>query len=114
MYMVMLILYNPDHVDDILKTWDSIGIRGATIMASTGIRRLRRKKLPKHCLLQIPGLIGEKNITLFVIAENKQKVEDCLHANQQIEPNLYGSDTGVFAAWPLALVLGVPPYDQEG
>lgn len=113
MYMVMLILYSSDCIDEILKTWDSIGIRGATVMASTVIRSLRRKNMPKHCLVQIPGLIGEKNITLFVIAENEQKVQDCLQATQQIVPNLYGLDTGVFAAWPLALVLGIPPYDQE-
>lgn len=113
-YMIMLVLHNPDHVDDILKTWDSIGIRGVTIMDSTGIRRLHRKKVPKHYLLQIPGLVGEKNITLFVIAENEQKVQDCFHATHQIIPILYEPNSGVFAAWPLALVLGVPPYDQEG
>ncbi len=28
MYMVMLILYRSYFVDEILKTWDSIGIRG--------------------------------------------------------------------------------------
>ncbi len=41
-------------------------------------------------------------------------VQDCLHATEQILTDLDGPNTGVFAAWPLAFVRGVPPHSQEG
>jgi hypothetical protein len=35
-------------------------------------------------------------------------VNDCLRATQQVVTDLEGPNTGVFAAWPLSVVRGVP------
>jgi len=37
MYMIMFVLDNPERLSEILKAWEGIGIRGATIVESTGI-----------------------------------------------------------------------------
>ena len=65
-------------------------------------------------LFQTPGLTEEGHLILFVIVEGEQMVQDCLHATEQIVTNLDGPNTGVFAAWLLAFVRGVPPRNQEG
>ena len=114
MYMIMLVLDNPDQLDEVLEAWERIGIRGATIVESTGIHRLRRKNVPMRYIFQTPGLIEEGHLTLFVIVEGEQMVQDCLHATEKIVTDLDGPNTGVFAAWPLACVRGVPPRNKVG
>lgn len=114
MYMIMFVLDNPDLLDQVLEAWEGVGIRGATIVESTGIQRLRRKSVPMRYLFQTPALIEEGHMTLFVIVESERMMQDCLRATEQIVTDLDGPNTGVFAAWPLAIVRGVPPRNQEG
>lgn len=114
MYMVMLVLDNPDRLDDVLQAWESAGIRGATIVESTGLQRLRRKSVPMRYLFQAPGLVEEGHLTLFVIVEGEQMVQDCLRATEQIVMDLNLPNTGVFAAWPLTIVRGVSSRKLEG
>jgi len=114
MYMIMLVLDNPNQLDDVLQAWEQTGIRGATIVESTGIQRLRRKKVPMRYIFQTHGLIEEGHLTLFVIVEDEKMVQDCLHATEVIVTDLDGPNTGVFAAWPLTYVRGVPSHKEEG
>jgi hypothetical protein len=114
MYMIMLVLDDPDQLDDVLEAWEKVGIRGATIVESTGIQRLRRRSVPMRYIFQSPELMEEGHLTLFVIVDGEQMVQDCLRATEQIVTDLDGPNTGVFAAWPLAFVRGVPPRTQGG
>ncbi len=63
MYMIMLVLDNPDQLDQVLEAWERLGIRGATIVESTGIQRLRRKNVPMRYLFQAPHLTEEGHLT---------------------------------------------------
>jgi nitrogen regulatory protein PII len=108
MYMIMLVLDNPDQLDEVLESWESVGIHGATIVESTGIQRLRRKRVPMRYIFATPGFIEQGHLTLFVIVPTKKMVNDCLRATQQVVTDLEGPNTGVFAAWPLSVVRGVP------
>ena len=112
MYMIMLVLDNPDLLEQVLEAWENAGIRGATIVESTGIQRLRRKSVPMRYLFQTPTVVEEGHLTLFVIVQGEQLVQDCLRATEQIVTDLDGPNTGVFAAWPLAFVRGVPSLPQ--
>jgi len=113
MYMIMLVLDDPDQLDQVLEAWDRLGIRGATIVESTGIQRLRQKNVPMRYLFQAPGLTEKGHLTLFVIVEGRQLVQNCLSATEVITGSLDKPDTGVFAAWSLAMVRGVPPGAPE-
>lgn len=114
MFMIMFVLDNPAQLAEVLEAWEKIGIRGATIVESTGIQRLKRKSVPMRYIFQAPGLTEEGHITLFVIVPDERMVQDCLRATEQIVTDLDGPNTGVFAAWPLAVVRGVPTSEQGG
>jgi hypothetical protein len=114
MYMIMLVLDNPDKLDEVLAGWENIGIRGATIVESTGIQRLRQKQIPMRYIFSTPGFVEQGHLTLFVIVETKRVVQACLRETQKIVTDLDGPNTGVFAAWPLAVVRGVPPRRRAG
>ncbi len=108
MFMIMLVLDNPDLLDQLLASWENAGIRGATIVESTGIQRLKHQNVPMRYLFQSSGAVEEGHLTLFVIVENEQIVRACLQATEKIVTDLDGPNTGVFAAWPLSIVRGVP------
>jgi hypothetical protein len=115
MYMIMCVLDDPDLLDQVLAAWESAGIRGATIVESTGIQRLRHANVHMRFFFQQPQTVVEEgHLTLFVIVEGEQMVQDCLRATEQIVTDLDGPNTGVFAAWPLAFVRGVPPRQKDG
>ena len=114
MYMIMFVLDDAERLDDVLQAWEGTGIRGATIVESTGIQRLRRKNVHMRYLFQTAELVEEGHLTLFVIVENEQQVHDCLQATERAIGDLCEPDTGVFAAWPLALVRGGMLPDQAG
>ena len=51
MYMIMFVLDDADQLEHVLEAWERAGMRGATIVESTGIHRLRRKHLPMRYLI---------------------------------------------------------------
>jgi hypothetical protein len=113
MYMIMLVLDNPDKLDGVLAAWENAGIRGATIVESTGIQRLRRQPIPMRYVFSSPGFTEKGHLTLFVIVPNKRLVNECLRATEQVVTDLDGPNTGVFAAWPLSEVRGVHGARQK-
>ena len=114
MYMIMLVIDNPEHLGEVLQSWEIAGVRGATIVESTGIQRIRRKSVAMRYLFQTPALIEEGHLTLFVIVENEAMVQACLRATEHIVGDLDSPRTGVFAAWPLAIMRGLPQLEAEG
>lgn len=111
MFMVLLVLDNPDQLDAILQAWDRAGIRGATIIESTGINRRLKRLIPMRYFFQTQSGEEEGHITLLAIVETQAQVEACLQATESVTGDLDGPNTGVFAAWPLTTVKGLPPRE---
>lgn len=110
MYMLFFVLDDPDRLNEILEAWEKVGVRGVTIVESTGMHRVRRQFIPMR---YISSLISqeENHLSLFVIVKDELQVQACLNAAEQVVGNLDGPNTGVMAAWPLSLVKGLP--EQE-
>jgi nitrogen regulatory protein PII len=109
MFMILLVLDNPSHFDAILNSWDEIGIRGATVFESTGIGRHLQHLIPMRYIFRSQSDDEEGNLTIMAIVESQKIVDRCLQATEKITGNLDDPDTGIFAAWPLAVVKGLPP-----
>lgn len=111
MYVVLCVLDNPEHLDEVLEGWDTIGVSGATILASTGVNRRRRASQEGASLMRGGG--GEHHCTLFVIVPDIEIASRCLEAVEGVTGSLDHPDTGVLAAWPLSLVKGVPALPKK-
>jgi hypothetical protein len=116
MYMVMFIMDDPELLDELLVTWSDSGVTGATIIESTGLRRRLASTVHMRFLYQAASpLIEEGHITLFAIVDDEEKARNCLQVTEALVGDLSGPSTGVFAAWPLALVKGLPKrYHEQG
>ena len=110
MYMLMCVLNDPDKVDDVLDAWESVGITGATIFETTGIQRRRtaQQRIPLRYRLGpiIPHEAGHH--TLMAIVNDEELVHSCLAATEELIGDLNLPNTGVFSAWPLAVIKGIP------
>jgi nitrogen regulatory protein PII len=109
----MFVLDDPGRLDDLLEAWEKAGVRGATIIESTGIHRRRSKTVPMRYMFQAIGNVEESHFTLFVIVENEAVVQACLQATEQLVGNLNEPNTGIFAAWPLSVVKGLSPTQEN-
>lgn len=114
--MIMFVLDDMDRLDAVLEAWEKAGIRGATIIESTGIHRVRRRLIPMRYSFQSTGNVNVEtgNTTLLVIVESEALVRSCLEVTEQVTGDLDGQNTGVFAAWPLAIVKGLPEQAEAG
>ncbi len=107
MFMIMFVLDDSSHLDQILDSWSNLGVTGATIIESTGLYRHHLKRIPMRYIFGETSSEEKGNSTLFVIVENENMVHLCLNAIEQIEGDLDGANTGVFAAWPLIITKGI-------
>lgn len=108
MYMIMLVLDDPGKLDKVLEAWAEVGVRGATIVESTGMHRRVRQHIPMRYAFQDTSLQERGNYTLFVIVPDEDLVAACLQATESMVGDLDEPNTGVFSAWPLTTVKGVP------
>lgn len=113
MFMIMFVLDNPDRLDQVLQSWLDHGISGATIVESTGAYRQLVKHIPMRYVYGENMTREVGNLTLFAIVEDEIKIQDCLSATEKVVGNLDNPNTGVFSAWPLALVKGLNNLIEE-
>jgi hypothetical protein len=115
MFMVMLVLDDTSRLDEVLDAWAALGVSGVTIAESTGIHRRRAGQRQVYARYGFSGLGNGSergNYTLFTIVPDEATAQRCLAAVERVVGDLNGPHTGVLAAWPLALVKGVPPLAQ--
>ncbi|RME53050.1 MAG: hypothetical protein D6790_18065 [Caldilineae bacterium] len=120
MYMVMLVLNDPDLLDDVLDAWHEAGVRGATVLESTGIYRRRPQLISARYAFGFSHLVqaaGQGHYTLFTIVADEEMVDRCLAATQEVTGDLREPHTGVMAAWPLSHTRGARsqfgPTDED-
>ena len=106
-YMALFILDDPSLLEDVLESWSNGGIRGATIIESTGLYRLTRKLIPMRYLYTGRDSSEKENVTLMAILDDEVMAEKCLQLTESIVGDLDQPNTGIFATWPLSMVKGL-------
>lgn len=111
MFIVMLVLDQQDLLARVLDAWEEAGIRGATVIESTGMHRIKQCRLRLHARFDFAHIANEceeRHNTLFAVVEDMAMVERCLAATEDVTGDLSLPDTGIFAAWPVPVVKGLP------
>jgi hypothetical protein len=111
-YALLFVLDDPDLLDELLTAWADIGVRGVTIMESTGWQRRRIQQSMLGARFDFASLAGgarlENHMTLFVVVENRTIVQKALEATEGIVGDLDNPNTGILVAWPIEIVKGLP------
>ncbi|HNW95877.1 MAG TPA: hypothetical protein PKW57_06820 [Anaerolineaceae bacterium] len=107
MFNILFVLDDPDKLPELLEAWEEAGISGVTILESTGMYRLKRRLFPMRYLPVVYDQ-EESHLTLMAIVDDEQLIQACLRATEKVIGSLEEPNTGIFAAWPLTVVKGIP------
>jgi nitrogen regulatory protein PII len=118
-YLVVLVLDDPDQTEALLDAWERAGVRGVTILESSGIGRMRRASLRDDMPL-LPSLRDilrgdeEHHRTLFSVVESEEQVETLAAAAQQVVGDFSQPHTGLLFAMPISHVYGLHKVKPVG
>jgi hypothetical protein len=113
MYQFWLVLDNPALLNDVLEAWSDVGVRGVTILESTGVHRVRSRASTQD----VPFMLGFSRLlrtdqvghnTLFAVVPDMAIVERLVAATEKIVGDLSQPNTGVLFAVPVAAAWGLP------
>ena len=109
-FIVVFILNDLDHCQNILDAWENAGIRGITILESSGLGRIRQAALLDDLPL-MPSLhdlfVTESNHrTLFTVIKSQEKIDAIVEATQSIVGDLENPNTGLLFVMPVSQVYG--------
>lgn len=111
--MVFFVLHDAGLLSDVLCAWKESGVRGITIMPSTGLRRLEESNALRDDIPLIPSLedllVDEEtlNRTLFSIVENDEMVDKLVKATEAVVGDLDEPNTGILCVFPVSRVYGL-------
>lgn len=109
--MLGLVLNDPTKLDQVLDAWEAVGIRGATILESSGLAR-RRGYLEDDMPL-FPSLTTllegsmRHSFSLFAVVEAGVDTQKVLAATEKVLGDLSQPHTGIFFTLPVSFVKGL-------
>jgi hypothetical protein len=113
MYLILLVLNDPDRLEDLLIAWEEKGIRAATIIFSTGMGRIRKLRGWQDDMPLIPSLRDfyeapeNMNRTIFTTAKDEGEVDAIVAATKSVIGNLEDQGSGLLLVLPVARAYGV-------
>ncbi len=99
-YLVVFVLNDPDKCSHLLDAWENAGIRGITILESSGLGRARQAGI-KDDLPLMPSLSDlfknseTRHRTLFSIVNGQEKIDALVKATQSVVGDLEQENTGL-------------------
>lgn len=112
MYLIVFVLDDPDKLEDLLNAWEEAGTGGATVLVSTGKRRLTNGGFRDDIPL-MPGLddfykrIEDYHRTLFTIVKDDVVLKNVVEATKRVVGDLNQPNTGILVVMPTAQVYGL-------
>ena len=112
MYLLVNVLEQPEHLVAILEGFANIGIKGSTVMNSTGMGRVLMKAgTDGPAMEEISRMIanGESsNKTIFTVVKEKELLDKAIVIVKSLCGDLCEPGKGILFAIPLAHVDGLP------
>lgn len=116
--MALMVVDDVTHLPAVLDAWEAAGVRGATVLESTGLARLHerlRETLPLMPTFRQLLLSSRRhNVTLFSVIDQSVDVEDLVRRTEEIVGALDGPGVGIFLLLPVSYVRGtIRPPDED-
>ena len=112
MHLLVNVLEQPEHLVAILEGFAKIGIKGSTVMNSTGMGRVLMKAGAEGpSMEEINRMIanGESsNKTIFTVVKEKETLDEAIDIVKSLCGDLCEPGKGILFAVPLTFVDGLP------
>lgn len=121
MYFILFVLHDISKMKDLLHAWEEAGVKGATVLFSTGLGRIRQnfglmEDFPLFpTMSEILDRVENMDLsrTLFSVVESEEIVKNVLHHTQKVVGDLNKPNTGILIVLPVAQVCGLRQYNPE-
>ena len=110
-HLLVLVLDNVEQCPAVLDAWQKAGVKGVTIMESTGLGRVRsamRDDLP--LVPSLCDLLTSRELhhrTLFTVVDDEETLHRLIEATEEIVGDFSRPNTGLLFVVPVSLVLGL-------
>ena len=111
--LIILVLNDPEKIEDVLAAWVTVGVLGTTILNSRGLshevsRRSRSDDLPLFPSLEaLLQTRQESHRTLFAVVPDGFDVETLVAATEKITGTLDEPHTGILFTVPVTRAWGL-------
>ena len=109
MFLLVMVLDDLEHLNDVLRAWNEVGVPGITILESTGVNRV----LPRHSadaafagFSQIFGGGRVGHNTIFSVIDSLEVAEKAVAATEKVVGPLDSPHTGIVFTVPVAQLWG--------
>lgn len=109
MYILIMVLDDVSHLAEVLEAWMGVGVKGVTILESTGVNRVLRRTQARAMFMgfsQVFGEAGAGHNTLFAIIDSLETAEAAVAATEQVIGDLSQPHTGIVFALPVTRAWG--------
>ena len=119
MFLVLLVLHDPEKLEEVLKTWDKAGVKGVTILSSTGLARQQTTNAEQEDLPLLPSLelledhLQRENRTIFSIVDSDEMVNRLVVATQMVTGDLNKPKTGILVVVPVLRAYGLNRKEED-
>ena len=113
MYLILLVIDDPDQLEDLLIAWEEAGVPSATVLFSTGMGRIRKLGGWRDDMPLIPSLRDfyeapeNMNRTIFATAKTESQVDAVVAATKKVVGELDEQETGLLLVLPVTRAYGV-------
>jgi nitrogen regulatory protein P-II 1 len=111
--LVVLVLNDPQQLEDVLATWLTLGVPGITILDSTGLRQQMGQRAFRDDIPLFPALDDllpgpeESHRTLLAVVPDGFDVDELASATEQMTGALDAPNTGILFTVPINRVWGL-------
>lgn len=110
MYMLIMVLDDMSHLNDVLQAWTDAGVQGVTILESTGLNRVFRRHSADPVFAGFSQIFGSGRVghnTLFAVIDGLETAEAAVAATANVLGDLSQPDTGILFAVPVVKTWGM-------
>lgn len=109
MLMLIMVLDDIARLNEVLQAWMEAGVRGVTILESTGINRVLQRRHADPAFAGFSQIFGSGRVghnTLFAVIDSLEIAEAAVASTEQIVGNLNEPSTGIIFAVPVVQAWG--------
>ena len=111
MFLLMMGLDDTSRLNDVLQAWQTAGVRGVTILESTGMQRVIERHKPSAARGGFGGLFGGMvgHKTIFAVVDDLEMAEAAMRQAELVVGSLSEPSTGIAFLVPVMAAWGITP-----
>ncbi|MFW6097403.1 MAG: hypothetical protein ACOC9Z_04980 [Chloroflexota bacterium] len=109
MYMLIMVLDDIAHREEVLQAWLRAGVQGVTVLESTGVNRVLQRSEAQSMFMGFGQMFGGGRVghnTLFAVIDSLDLAEAAVRNTEEVVGDLSEPNTGIIFSVPVTKAWG--------